>query len=331
MKEAMFYEQEGEGLRCRLCPHGCLITSEETGVCRVRHHRRGKLYTENYGFCTSAGLDPIEKKPLYHFHPGEYIFSVGTKGCNLKCQHCQNWSIAHGEPQKHELAPEDLVAMVKKKMQGIASLGIAYTYSEPSVWYEYVFDVARLARQDGLKNVLVTNAFLSEEALLHLVSYIDAMNIDIKGFSEEFYRKICGARLGPVLEATKRAAQHCHVEITTLVIPDLNDDPGEINSLCRWIAEELGPDTPLHLSRYFPNYKLDYPSTPVETLERSQDIARQHLNYVYLGNVGGTGSNTYCPQCAALVIERQYGTISLQGLTEDNNCQECGQPIALVR
>lgn len=331
MREAMFYQPEGAGVRCQLCPHGCVLTTQQAGRCRVRYHQDGRLYTANFGLCTSVGIDPMEKKPLYHFYPGEHILSVGTKGCNLKCQHCQNWSIAHGEPSVYQLMPEDLVELVCKPRTDVQSIGIAYTYSEPSVWYEYVLSTAQLAQRAGLKNVLVTNAFINQEPLLQLVPFIDAMNIDIKGFTEEFYRKVCGGGLAQVLEATRLAAQHCHVEITTLVIPGLNDASEEIAQLSCWVADNLGKEVPLHLSRYFPNYQLEYPPTPLETLQRSKEIAQGYLKYVYVGNVPGEDNNTHCPKCGIIVIRRGELGVELVGLTESNTCKQCGQEIPIIR
>ena len=282
MREALYYSKHEKGLLCSLCPKNCLIKDQETGFCRTRRNVGGTLYAANYGACTSYALDPIEKKPLYHFYPGSYILSIGTWGCNFSCQFCQNWQIAQAEAEFQELSPEDVVEAAKEA--GPRNIGIAYTYSEPAVWYEFVFDTARLARGAGLKNVLVTNGYISHEPLAELLPYIDAMNIDVKAFNEDFYHKICAGSLAEVKGTVEQAARHCHVEITTLLVPGLNDDPEEIEALSAWLAS-ISPAIPLHLSRYFPRYKLDIPPTPLATMEKARDAARHHLQYVYLGNV----------------------------------------------
>ncbi|MDR9756757.1 MAG: AmmeMemoRadiSam system radical SAM enzyme [Thermoanaerobacterales bacterium] len=245
--------------------------------------KRGVLYTLNYGKLTSWGIDPIEKKPLHRFYPGSWIFSVGTFGCNFHCGFCQNWEIAHGDPPTKEVTAEELVGIALDARRA-GSIGIAYTYSEPMIWYEFVYDTAKRAQQEGLKNVLVTNGFVQKEPFMELLPFIDAMNIDVKAFTDEFYRKTCGGRLEPVLRTVELAHQSCHVEITTLVVPGMNDSEEEISSLVDWIAS-LDPSIPLHLSRYFPRYKFDLPPTPIDTLKRAKEIALKKLKYVYLGNV----------------------------------------------
>jgi len=284
MQEARYYEKLDEQLVwCHLCPQNCKIKPGKKGICRARQNQDGVLYTLNYGQLTSWGIDPIEKKPLHRFYPGSWIFSVGTFGCNFHCGFCQNWQIAHRDPPTREVTPEELVEVaVDAKKSG--SIGIAYTYSEPMVWYEFVYDTAKRARQEGLKNVLVTNGFVQKEPLMELLPFIDAMNIDVKAFTDEFYRKTCGGRLGPVLRTVELAHQSCHVEITTLVVPGMNDSEEEISSLVDWIAS-LDPSIPLHLSRYFPRYKFDLPPTPIDTLKKAKEIALKKLKYVYLGNV----------------------------------------------
>ncbi|MGB9803090.1 AmmeMemoRadiSam system radical SAM enzyme [Desulfofundulus sp.] len=289
MQEALFYEKGDGGIAfCRLCPRFCKIREGNTGFCRVRKNQQGTLYTLNYGRVSSYGLDPIEKKPLYHFYPGSDIFSLGSVGCNLHCGFCQNWQIAHADPRTVYLSPEEAVAAAKEQVaRGYPCVGLAYTYNEPFVWYEYVYDTARLARKEGLKNVLVTNGYVNEEPLRRLLPYIDAMNIDVKGFSGEYYREVCAGHLEPVLRTVEFAHGHCHVELTTLLVPGLNDSEEEIRRLVDWVAA-LSPDIPLHFTRYFPNYKFDLPPTPLETLKRAREIALEKLHYVYLGNVPGT-------------------------------------------
>ncbi len=284
----MYYDKNNDQtVTCRLCPHNCHIAPGRIGVCRVRGNVDGELYSLNYARVASIALDPIEKKPLYKFHPGSNILSAGSLGCNLKCSFCQNWGIAQqGEVAVDtvEMAPEELAEKaVKTKADG--NIGVAYTYNEPSIWYEYVLDTAKIIKKEGLNNVLVTNGFISEEPLRHLLPYIDAMNIDVKAFTESFYKDTCKGGLDDVRRTVEIAAASCHVELTTLVIPEMNDSMDEIDRLSRWIAS-ISPTIPLHLSRFFPQYKMkDKPPTPVDTLIRARDTAKANLEFVYLGNV----------------------------------------------
>lgn len=330
MQEALYYEtQADQTVKCRLCPRECEIKPERAGVCRVRVNKAGVLYAKNFGRCSSSGMDPIEKKPLYHFYPGRDIFSVGTVGCNFRCQFCQNWRIAQAEPATVELTPDRVVDHTRQEREtNPACIGIAYTYSEPMVWYEYVLAAARLAREAGLKNVLVTNGYIAQEPLRELLPYIDAMNIDVKGFTAEFYRRLCGGELAPVLRTAETAKAKCHVEITTLLVPGLNDTEQELKELTNWVAG-LGPETPLHLSRYFPNYKLDLEPTPLATLRQAREIARDKLYYVYLGNVPGEPANTCCPRCGELLIRRSGYQVQKVGL-DGRNCANCRREIELI-
>jgi pyruvate formate lyase activating enzyme len=257
MREAMFYEKKEQDLvHCRLCPKLCTIREGRKGFCRVRQNRGGTLYTINYGQVSSCGLDPIEKKPLYHFYPGSTIFSIGTFGCNLRCGFCQNWQIAHGDPSTTEATPRQVVDLARRQegREG-SNVGIAYTYNEPLMWYEFVFDTAQQVRQAGLKNVLVTNGYVNETPLRQILPYIDAMNIDVKGFTDDYYREKCGGHLEPVLRTVEIAHRECHVELTTLLVTGLNDSPEEITRLVDWVAS-LDPEIPLHFSRYFPQFEL---------------------------------------------------------------------------
>lgn len=327
MKEALFWETAEDGrVKCFLCPHNCLISEGKSGFCRQRKNVKGKLYTLNYGRVSSYGVDPIEKKPLYHFYPGSLIFSLGTLGCNFRCRFCQNWQIAQVEDGPAvEITPERAVELARS-FKG--NIGIAYTYSEPLIWYEYVLETARLAKEKGLKNVLVTNGFVNEKPLKDLLPYIDAMNIDVKGFTREFYKEYIKGDLIPVIETVERASKECHVEITTLLIPGLNDSEEDIRALSRWLGS-LKRDIPLHLTRYFPNYKMDLPPTPVETMKKAREIAAAELDYVYLGNIRNEGNNTYCPRCRTLLIERT-GTVKFQGLSQNGKCSNCGREINIV-
>lgn len=331
MREAKWYQALDDAeVLCRLCPHHCRLKPGETGICRVRSNEEGIMRTRNYGLCTSLALDPIEKKPLYHFYPGKNIVSLGTVGCNFRCAFCQNWHLAHGDPGLSEITAGELVEAAEK-VQDKDCIGIAYTYSEPTVWYEFVLESAAQAREAGLKNVLVTNGFINKQPLEELAPFIDALNIDVKGFSLAFYRKLVQGDYRPVLKTAELArGLGCHVEITTLLITGLNDSEEEIRSLVDWHRQALGPDVPLHFSRYYPNYQLDLPATPLETLARARDIAREKLHYVYLGNAPELhGSDTYCPQCGELVISRTYYRTKLVGL-QGNKCRYCGYALAIV-
>lgn len=283
MKEALYYEKlESNKVHCHLCPVECVIADTRHGACGVRINKGGILYSEIYGKITSIALDPIEKKPLYHYHPNEYILSIGTKGCNFRCDFCQNWQISQDlATPTRDITSEEVIGKAKE----LGSFGVAYTYNEPFIWYEFVLETAKHAKKNGLENVLVTNGYVNIKPLEELLPYIDAMNIDLKAFDEEFYAKICKGRLQPVLEVIKRASRDCHMELTTLIIPTLNDDQEEIAREVNWIYENLGPDIPLHLSRYFPCYKMKIPATPIATVERAAEIARKKLKYVYLGNI----------------------------------------------
>ena len=283
MHEAMYYEKlDGKRVHCHLCPYECLISDAGKGACGVRSNRDGTLYTSVYGKTTGIALDPIEKKPLYRYHPGEYILSLGTRGCNLHCEFCQNWHISQEvDGPTENITSEEVVERAKS----LGSFGIAYTYNEPFIWYEFVLHTAKLAKANDLENVLVTNGFVNIEPLKEMLPFIDAMNIDLKAFDEDFYVKICKGRLKPVLDVIKESSKKCHIELTNLIIPTLNDSEVMIKKMVGWIYENLGPGVPLHLSRYFPCYKTTIPPTPIATLNMAERIAKEKLRYVYVGNV----------------------------------------------
>lgn len=332
MKEALFYEpQEGGKVRCGLCRFRCLIRDGERGVCRVRENRGGILYSLVYGKLCAEHVDPVEKKPLFHLLPGSKCYSIATVGCNFRCRHCQNYSIsqvpANAVIPGVERSPEQVV------QQALATgcRSIAYTYTEPTMFFEFALDTARLAREAGLKNVFVTNGYITKEALAAIAPYLDAANIDLKGFSEDFYREVVHARLGEVLDSIiEYRRQGIWIEITTLIIPGLNDSTEQLQGIASFIVENLGNDTPWHVSQFYPTFQLtDRPRTPVETLRRACDIGSEAgLRYVYEGNVPGAGGeNTRCPDCGALLIGR-YGYLIESNRLNNGACPDCGAVIA---
>lgn len=309
---------------CRLCPQDCRISAGKTGFCKVRRLENGKLITTNFGRISSIAVDPIEKKPLYHYFPGQAILSVGTIGCNLACEFCQNWQISReGDltlSRIQMVTPDELAEAAAQSREETDSIGLAYTYSEPGVWIEFLKATMPIIRERGLKNVLVTNAFLNPEPWNNLLEWTDAANIDLKGFRDQYYRKLCHGRLSPVLANIEAAVAKTHVELTTLLIPGENDSPEQIREQARWIAG-LNPEIPFHLSRYFPNYKLNKPATLETTLIQSYEIAREYLKFVYIGNAGGAG-DTRCPDCGNLWIDRNGYRIRVLATEK---CPECGR------
>ncbi len=309
-------------VRCELCPLGCRLAPGREGPCGTRRNEAGRMVTTNYGRLVAAALDPIEKKPLYHFRPGRPILSIAAQGCNLRCRFCQNWTLSQerGGPAR-DVTPAAIVEMARAE----GSVGVAYTYSEPLVWFEFLRDTARLARAAGLANVIVSNGFLNCEPLLELLPLIDAANIDLKAMDDAFYRRVCRARLEPVL-ATIRLCRELgvHLEVTNLVIPGHNDADGQIARLVDFVAD-VGRDVPLHLSAYHPDYRLDAPPTPPETLRRAAAIARRRLDYVYVGNVRLRGAaDTACPHCGELCVVREgYAVRNL--LRDGDRCPGCGR------
>lgn len=326
-KEALYWEKREDGkIQCLLCPVGCTIAEGKTGVCRGRKNEGGRLYATNYGQLVSVAIDPIEKKPLYHFHPGKQIISTGPNGCNLSCRNCQNWNISQEDSPTQFASPEDLIEIALREK----SFGISYTYTEPLIWYEYVLDTARMAKEKNLANVLVTNGYVNEEPLRKLLPYIDAMNVDLKSVDEDFYKKICKGKLAPVLKAIKMSFQnHVHIEITNLLIPTLNDSEEQIQKLVDFVAG-LSDRIPLHFSRYFPMYKMDIPSTPLETIQRAFLLGKRKLKYVYVGNANiPNTSNTYCPACNNLLIKREGYYTSVSGIRE-KKCKNCGTEVDVI-
>jgi pyruvate formate lyase activating enzyme len=333
MHEARLYQRlEDTTLRCSLCPHRCVIREGKQGICGVRINRDGRLYAATFGKIAAEAVDPIEKKPLYHFLPGSLSYSLGTIGCNFHCKHCQNWHISQQILELHalqDLSPEQGV----ERALASGSASIAWTYNEPTIWHEYTLEMGTLARQKGLGTVYVTNGYITEEALREIAPMLNAFRVDIKSFSETFYRTVCGGRLQPVLDATALAKElGLHIETVTLVIPGLNDSMEEMEALIKWVIENLGPDTPMHFTRFHPDYKMrDARPTATRTLERIYERAKElGIHYPYLGNVvSHPYESTYCPVCGSLLIERSGFAVQIRGL-EDHVCAECGERIAYV-
>ena len=313
-----------EKITCELCPHYCKLGESQYGICGVRKNSNGSIILETYGLVSSYGVDPIEKKPLYHFFPGKKILSIGSYGCNFKCLFCQNHSISQisGGSNGRFIAPNSIV---ENALDINENIGIAFTYNEPTVWYEYVMDIATLSHNMGLINVMVSNGFINPEPLKRLTPCIDAWNIDLKSFSDDFYHRRCGGTIKPVLKTIEAiAAAGKHLEVTTLIIPGANDSVEEIGVIARWLAENTGPDTPLHISRYFPRYKSSEPATPPETITELYNEARKHLSWVYTGNIDiGHGSDTVCPSCGTVVSIREGYKTSHPQITEDGRCKNC--------
>ncbi len=316
-------------IQCELCPKMCLIEPGQSGECRVRINIDGVLRTVVYGYPCSLHVDPVEKKPLFHFLPSSQILSIATVGCNLHCKNCQNWEISQANPEDvpaEYWPPERLIEATKR----YKCPSLAYTYTDPIVYYEYTCDTAKLARNAGIRNVLVTAGYINKEPWKRLLEYVDAANIDLKGITDDFYRQVCSATLRPVQDALILArAGGVLVEVTNLIIPTLNDEPGQIRELARWIKSNLGADTPLHFSGFYPRYKMrNLPPTSLKALELARQIAiSEGMNYVYIGNVASKeGQNTYCPGCKIPLIERSGYTI-LQNRLRQGRCPNCGKEI----
>lgn len=323
LKEARFYESWHDGrVKCWLCPHHCLIKPGQQGLCRSRINENGKLIALNYAEVASLALDPIEKKPLYHFYPGQTILSAGTFGCNLSCGFCQNHILAHGQPDTRIIEPRQLADLAWNSRQ-YHSIGVAFTYNEPLIWYEYILETARFLKERDLKVVLVSNGYIEDEPLQCLLPYLDAMNIDVKAFNDNFYKKQCRGSLKQVMNTVEQGASRCHVEITSLIIPEENDELNEIKELVKWLAG-INPYIPLHLSRYHPAYRFEREATPAHTLEQARQVAREYLKNVFIGNLPGPDNNSYCPECESLLIKRDGYYTQIVGL-EQGSCKNCDQ------
>lgn len=332
MKEAMFYVKEaGNHVRCDLCRFQCLISDGARGICAVRENRGGTLFSLVYGYLCAEHVDPVEKKPLFHVMPGSKSYSIATVGCNFRCRHCQNYTISQvsNKFKTHDKAqpPQEIVR--KAISNGCSS--ISYTYTEPTIFFEYAYDIAQLAKAAGLRNIFVTNGYISKNALNTIAPFLDAANIDLKGFTEEFYHEFVHAKLSEVLDSIIEYRKHgIWVEITTLIIPGLNDSESDLHGIATFIANNLGVDTPWHVTQFYPTYKLtDRPATPVETLRKARDIGMAAgLRFVYEGNIPGKGGeNTWCPSCSAMLIKR-YGFQIESNRISCGTCPDCGIKIA---
>ena len=333
LHRAMFAYPTGENLRCRLCAHECVIEEGSHGRCQVRVHRGGTLYSRVYGRTVARHVDPIEKKPLFHFQPGSRSLSMAAPGCNMRCPWCQNWEISQcvptdiagwGEPA----TPKEIVAQARAQ----SCRSISFTYTEPTIFFEYAYDIARQATSAGLSTVFVTNGYMTGEALTTIAPVLDAASVDLKAFSDRAYQELTGARLRPVLDTLERMRDlDLWIEVTTLIVPDVNDDASQLRSLAAFIADALGRDTPWHISRFFPAYRMSQAEpTPAETLRSAARIgAEAGLRYVYAGNVGGRAS-TVCSSCGASLIERSGFDVVENRVTETSGCPSCGAPVAGV-
>jgi len=330
---ARHWVSTSEGVvQCQLCARECVIAPGGRGMCRARVNVDGQLRSLVYGRPISTHVDPIEKKPFYHYLPGSNAYSLATSGCPLRCKFCQNWQISQAMPEDYHsavISPERMVHDVRSRQAPI----IAYTYNEPTVFLEYLSDIARAGREQGLRSVLISCGYASERAMGELCDVLDAVKIDLKGFSEDFYQQVCGAELAPVKRSIKQvSARGLHLELVNLVVPTLNDSEADLTEMAKWIVGELGPDVPIHFTRFHPDYQLqNLPPTPVETLERARAIAMdQGVRYAFMGNVPGhPGNSSYCPSCGEVVIGRK-GFFITSNTLNDGRCSACDEPIAGV-
>ena len=335
MHPALLWERDGDRIRCLLCPHDCRIADGSRGICGVRENHGGTLQALTYGLVSSVAVDPIEKKPVFHFRPGTRALSLGSVGCSMRCGHCQNWQISRSRPgEATHLEHLDAGAVVGLARDNRCA-GVAFTYNEPVIWIEYVLDVARACKAAGLYTVMVTNGYITEAGLDLLGPHIDVWRVDLKGFDDDTYRRFCHARsVHPVLKAAERAKHHwgMHVEVVTNVVPTINDDDATLLGIASWIERALGADTPWHVTRFFPYLELAHvPPTPIGTLERAREIGMQAgLHFVFVGNAHVPGAeDTVCPACGAIAIERDGYEITARHLRA-GSCSECGTALGVV-
>ena len=326
-KEALYYESLPDNkVICKLCPAYCNLSDKKAGICKSRKNIGGKLITDNYGEMVALAIDPIEKKPLYHFHPGSNILSTGANYCNMGCLHCQNWSISQKKAPTKFFSPEQLVNTALNQN----SIGVAFTYTEPIIWFEYIKDCAVLLKEAGLKVVLISNGYINPDPLKELIELVDAANIDLKSMSDDFYKRICKAKLNPVLETLKTlAASDVHLEITNLIIPGENDSDTDIKQLVDFVSS-LSDRIPLHLSAYHPEYKMNAPVSDKKIMLNAYKIASDKLKYVYIGNLANIDkSNTYCPNCNSLLVKRNFYSVSIENI-KSGVCEKCQSEIDFV-
>lgn len=332
-KEAILYEKVDNALNCKICQRRCIISPGKTGFCGLRENVDDKIYSLNYAAVSSAAVDPIEKKPLFHFYPGSMVFSLGSVGCNFRCRHCQNWGISQAELENiptRDMLPKDAIRLTKE----YECKSIAWTYNEPTMWFEYTLDSAKIARKEDIKTIYVTNGYMSEESFQEIKPYLDAANIDLKGMTEKFYQDLCEARLEPVLDTIVRMHDaKIHIEVTNLMIPGYNDSDEDIRSLVKFMVDEVGVEVPLHFTRFFPQYQMqELPPTEIKYLEKAYKIARDAgMKYVYIGNVPtADGENTYCPECGETVIQRDGFSVMSDKIKETRKCPRCKADIDIV-
>jgi len=330
LKEVLYYKKLGKNtVQCLNCPHKCQIGEGKRGFCRVRENQGGRLFNIVYSMPCAVHIDPIEKKPLFHVLPGSKTFSIATAGCNLRCKFCQNWQISQAKPEEVNsvtLSPKEIAEQAKKT----DCLSIAYTYTEPTAFYEYALDSAIEAKKLGIKNTMHSNGFINPEPLSNICPHLTAINVDLKGFTDKYYQDICSGRLQNVLDSLILIKKKgVWLELTNLIIPALNDKPEEIKQMCEWIVKSLGPEVPIHFSRFFPMYKLTtLPPTPPATLETARKIAvAAGLHFAYIGNIPGhPAENTYCPNCSSIVVKRSgYSILNIE--LENGRCKNCNEPI----
>lgn len=333
LKEALFYAKLiNQDVHCHLCPHECVLHPDDRGKCQVRRNIKGELIAENYGLVSAVQLDPIEKKPFYHFFPGSKILSIGSIGCNFECTFCQNSELSQTTVDDYlNGCFYEVMDIVEKAKSSPENIGLAFTYNEPTVCFEFMFDTATKIKAAGMKNVMVSNGFIQPRPLRSILPQIDAFNIDLKAFSNKFYNDTTRGRFEPVLETLKEIRQSGkHLEVTNLLIPSLNDDIKKFKKMVSWIRDELGRETVLHLSRYFPAYKSRIPKTSVKLMFSLCEIARQYLDYVYLGNITGSDSqNTICNGCGKIVISRYGYFIQKNGIDQQGRCVHCNNQIVI--
>ncbi len=324
--EAAYFEQlDGTTVQCRLCPNECVIADGKAGACRIRRNDGGTLMANAYGEVVSLSVDPIEKKPLYHFHPGKPILSTGPNGCNFRCGFCQNSGISQGRVPTRHMEPGMLADLAENE----GSIGVAYTYTEPFIWFEYIRDTGKIVRERGMVNVMVSNGYVNEAPLRELLPVIDAMNVDIKSMRPEFYSTVCGGKLEDVLRTVEIAAGACHVEVTNLVITGHNDTDDDFRKLAEWIAG-VDETIPLHFSRYFPRHTFTAPPTSADTLRRAHGIAADVLPYVYIGNISIDGTvDTRCPACGHVLVNRSCYTAGIEGV-QNGKCSNCGRTVDIA-